>query len=259
MESFSIVCIGAVVGLVMGLTGVGSGSLLTPTLILYARLNPAVAVGSSVVVSFGTKIFGSWSFHRRGMVNSGILREVCLAAVPGAIVGGLLLRYLGVHRPDELQYVLVRAIGGALILVSIGMLVRIFPSRRRPEGRLVLSPGLRRFLVLGGSFCVGLVFALTSVGSGAALIPLLTFCYATTEPGEVVGTAITVSTLLSAIAGFTHATVHTVDWRTVGALLAGSVPAIWLSSHIHARIPRQLPQGMIAAALMVIGAHMLWQ
>ena len=261
MPSIEGILIGVLLGLVLGVTGMGSGSVLTPLLILHAGLAPARAVGTALLVSFITKLYGSWNFWRRGMVETGIVRDLCMGCLPGAVAGAVLIRYLGTRRPEVMHELLLRAIGAALIVVALTMLWRLVSGGlHQPRGRwFELIRRHRRAIVIGCGFGIGVVFAVTSVGSGAAVIPLIVICYGSLEPGRLVGTSIVMGTILAAIAGLAHAGLGTVDWNMAGGLLLGSVPAMWLSGHVHARLPRQLPEGLIALALMAMGIHIFFK
>lgn len=257
MPTVTTIYIGVGLGLLVGLTGMGSGSLVTPVLILQAGLSPGTAVGTALLASFTTKLYGSWNFYRRGMVDLAMLRELSWGCVPGTIAGAILVRYVGVHRPDALQHLLLRAIGVALVLVSVTMVVRLLPRKLREAGvpTIQLAHHHRRLVVIILGFGIGFVFSLTSVGSGAALIPLMVLCYDRAKTSSMVGTSIVMGALLAAIAGFAHAGLGDVDWRAVIGLVLGAVPAMWLSGHIHSRLPRQVPEGVIAAVLMAMGVH----
>ncbi len=257
MPTVTTIYIGAALGLLLGLTGMGSGSLLTPVLILQAGLSPSTAVGTALLASFTTKLYGSWNFYRRGLVDTAILRELSWGCVPGTLIGAVLVRYVGVHRPDALQHLLLRAIGVALVVVSVTMVVRLLPRKLRDAGAptIQLAHHHRKLVVLVLGFGIGFVFSLTSVGSGAALIPLMVLCYEREKTSNMVGTSIVMGAILAAIAGFAHAGLGDVDWRAVIGLVLGAVPTMWLSGHIHSRLPRQVPEGVIAAVLMAMGVH----
>jgi uncharacterized membrane protein YfcA len=252
-----MVSIGLLIGLLIGLTGLGSGSLLTPLLILAGGLSPATAVGTSLAFSFSSKFYGSWNFYRRGMVQMEIVRDLSIGGLPGALAGAFLIRYLGVRQPASMDIVLFRAIGGALIVVSIIMLVRLLPFAVRPEAMdrtLPVPDGLRRAFIILVGFGVGASVTVTSIGSGAALIPAMILFYRL-DSGTLVGTNVFMGTILAGIAGISHFGLGHVDWKAVLGLLCGSVPALWYASRLHGRIPRQIPEGIIAAALMAMGVR----
>lgn len=132
MHFLSIVGLGALVGVVIGLTGEGSGSLLTPLLIIIARMSPAEAVGTSLAFGFTTKLYGSYSFFKRGLVRMDLVKRLVIGGVPGALAGGFIIHYLGFHRPHFLDVFLLRAIGSILIVVSLLMLLKLVPYKWRP-------------------------------------------------------------------------------------------------------------------------------
>jgi uncharacterized membrane protein YfcA len=255
----AIVAIGFAVGLLLGLTGMGSGSLLTPLLIMAAGFSPATAVGTSLVFAFATKIYGSWRFYRKGLVRLKIIRELLTGALPGLILGFLLLLRLRSSSPQLMNVFVLRAIGVALIGVFLLMVARLLPFPR--EGMLAdrlptLAGWQERALTPLVGFGVGLSVTLTSIGAGVALIPALYLRYRL-DSGTLVGTSIFLGTLLAAGAGILHAAAGNVDWRVMGALLCGSIPAVWLASHMHGRLPRRISEGIIAVAILALGVRFL--
>ncbi len=252
--------IGIVVGLLIGLTGIGSGSLLTPMLIILGGMSPAMAVGTSLAFSFTTKLFGSWNFYRRGLLQMEIVRDLSLGGLPGVLTGAFIIRYLGVRRPEMMNAFLLRTIGVVLIIVSVLMVVRMLPLAFRPRAvdrPLPFSEATRRVFIILVGFGVGASVTLTSIGSGAALIPAMVLFYRL-DSGTLVGTNVFMGTILAAIAGIPHVGLGNVDWRAVGALLCGSIPSLWLASQLHGRILRQIPEGIIAAALMGMGVRIIF-
>lgn len=255
MPFAELVALGVLVGLAIGLTGIGSGSLLTPLLILLGGLSPARAVGTSLAFSFATKLYGSWSFYRRGMVKLDVARDFTLGGLVGSLAGACVIRFLVVRHPQALDALVLRAIGLVLILVSLLMLLRLLPANLRPAGfdrPLALSERRRRLLIFPVAFLLGAVVTITSIGSGVVLIPVMVLFYRL-DPGTLVGTSVLVGTALAATAGLPYASLGNLDWRTVAALLLGSIPALWLSSRHRARTPRAVSEGIIAATLMAMG------
>jgi hypothetical protein len=255
-----MVAIGLFVGLLIGLTGLGSGSLLTPLLILAGGLSPATAVGTSLAFSFTSKFYASWNFYRRGMVQMDIVRDLSIGSLPGALAGAFLIRYLGLRRPGAMDAVLFRAIGAALIVVSLIMVARLLPLAMRPaamDRTLPVSENVRRALIILAGFGVGASVTVTSIGSGAALIPAMILFYKL-DSGTLVGTNVFMGTILAGVAGISHIGLGHVDWRAVVGLLCGSVPALWFATRLHGRIPRQIPESIIAAALLAMGVHIIF-
>ena len=249
------VAMGAGVGFLIGLTGLGGGSLLTPLLILGAGFSPTAAVGTSLTFSCLTKFGGSISFLRRGLVRYEIVRDLALGGLPGVLAGSILLHYMGMWHPASLDSFLLRAIGLALIFVSLILFLRLLPETVRPEivdRELRMHPVLRRMVVMVCGFLVGACVSVTSIGAGAALIPVMVLCYRM-DAGTLVGSNVFASAFLAAVAALPYARMEHVSWPAVGFLLAGSLPAMWIASHMHGRIPRLIPEGLIAAALLGMG------
>jgi hypothetical protein len=255
-----MVAIGFFVGFLIGLTGLGSGSLLTPLLILAGGLSPATAVGTSLAFSFTSKFYGSWNFYRRGLVQLDIIRDLSIGSLPGALAGAFLIRYIGLREPGKMDSMLFRAIGAALIVVALIMIARLLPMAMRPAGadrRLELPESMRRALIILVGFGVGASVTVTSIGSGAALIPAMILFYKL-DSGTLVGTNVFMGTILAGVAGISHFGLGHVEGRAVIGLLCGSVPALWFATRLHGRIPRQIPEGIIAAALLAMGVHIMF-
>ena len=258
MSFLVITAIGLGVGLLLGLTGVGSGSVLTPLLILACGLVPAKAVGTSLAFAFVTKIVASVSFFRRGLVGFAILKKLSPGALGGLLVGFFLLEGLRVEPPQLQSLFLRRAIGIALLGVFALMVARLFPSTagHAAAGRVMaLAQKHEHTLAFAAGFAVSLTVTLTSIGAGAVLIPSLYLLYRP-DSGRLVGTSLFFGTILSAAAGLPYASHGYVDLRALAALLLGSSPAIWLASHLHGRLPRLVSEGIITAAMLVLGIRL---
>lgn len=249
------IAIGAGVGLLIGLTGLGGGLVLTPLLILGAGFSPSIAVGTSLVFSCLTKFGGSFHFIRRNLVDFAIVQDLSLGGLPGVAAGAFVVRYLGVRRPESMDSVLLRAIGLALIFAALILLVRMLPERHRPgivDRELRLHPALRRAAVVASGFVVGIFVSVTSIGAGAALMPVMVLCYRA-EIGTMVGSNIFAGAVLAAVAALPHAGLGHISWTSVALLLTGSLPALWAASHLHGRIPSRISEGILAAALLGMG------
>lgn len=258
MSLLLIIAIGLGVGLLLGLTGIGSGSVLTPLLILAGGLTPAKAVGTSLAFAFATKIVASVSFCRRGLLDFSTLKKLAPGAATGLLLGFFLLRNLGGRSPQIENAFLQRAIGVALLAVFALMAVRLFPNtagHALGERMMRFAQPHERTMAFAAGFAVGLSVTLTSIGAGAVLIPVLYLLYRP-DSGRLVGTSIFFGTLLSAAAGLLHASEGNVDILLVAVLLLGSLPAIWLASHLHGRLPRMVSEAIIAAAMLALGVRL---
>lgn len=259
MNYLLILGMGFGVGILLGLTGIGSGSVLTPLLILVGGLNPAGAVGTSLAFAFVTKIAGSWRFYSRGLVDMRAIRMLLLGALPGLLVGtGLVLYSRGISTTFESLF-LLRAIGIALAAVSILMVAHFLPST---EGHPIVQAITRfcgryeRGLLFLAGFAVAVAVTLTSIGAGAALLPALYLIYKK-DSGTLVGTSIVFGTILSIVGALLHAGTGDVNLRVAALLVAGSLPGIWIGSHVHGRLPRRITEGAIAVSLFALGLRFL--
>jgi len=256
-----ITAIGLGVGLLLGLTGIGSGSVLTPLLILGGGLAPGKAVGTSLAFAFATKIVASISFYRRGLIDFSILKKLLPGAATGLLLSFSLLEGLRVRSPQMQGVFLQRAIGVALLAVFALLAARLFPrtsGHAISERMMSFAQRHERTLAFAAGFTVSFSVTLTSIGAGAALIPMLYLLYRP-DSGRLVGTSIFFGTILSAVAGLLHAGQGEVDVRVVAALLLGSMPAIWLASHLHRRLPRLVSEGIIAAVMLVLGVRLFFR
>ena len=184
------------IGIVVGLTGMGGGALMTPVLVLFFQVPPLTAVSSDLVASAVMKPVGSVVHLRRGTVNLGLVKWLCLGSVPGAFCGVLIARALG--RGQQVQDVIRIALGVALLLAAIGLIVRAYlrmleHARIRdghaaplPQGRP--SVDLRVLPTIAVGAIGGVVVGMTSVGSGSLIIIALMTLYPTLKASELVGT-----------------------------------------------------------------------
>jgi uncharacterized protein len=224
-------------------------------------LAPAKAVGTSLAFAFVTKIVASISFYRRGLVDFSILKKLLPGAAAGVLLSFFLLEGLRVRSPQMQSIFLQRAIGVALLVVFALMAARLFPNTAGHafvERMTTFAQRHERKLAFAAGLAVGLSVTLTSIGAGAALIPMLYLLYRP-DSGRLVGTSIFFGSILSAAAGLLHVGQGDVDLRAVAALLLGSLPAIWLVSHLHGRLPRLASEGIIAAAMLVLGVRLFFR
>jgi len=198
------------------------------------------------------------SFYRRRLVSMDVVRDLSWGSLPGALAGAFLVRYVGIRRPQMMNGFLLRAIGLALIVMSLVIILRMLPHRFRAQmdRPLPLNGWHRRVLILFIGFGVGISMAVTSIGSGAALIPVI-IIFHRLDTGSVVGSSMFLGALLALIAGIPHAGLGDVNWYAVGGLLCGSLPMIWASSHLHSWFPRRVAESIVAGALAVMGFHIM--
>ncbi|WP_433617684.1 sulfite exporter TauE/SafE family protein [Dactylosporangium sp. CA-139114] len=234
------------VGIVVGLTGMGGGALMTPILVLFFGVPPLAAVSSDLAASAVMKPFGGWVHARRGSVNWGLVRWLCLGSVPSAFAGVLLMRAIG--DGDRVQDVVRLALGVALLLAVVGLLVKAY--RKSPAGDDGAAAPIKvrpvPTLLLGA--LGGLVVGMTSVGSGSLIIVILLALYPALRPRDLVGTDLVQAIPLVFSAALGHAIFGDLKLDLAAAVLIGSVPGVL----IGARLSSRAPAGVVRAALIVV-------
>jgi len=244
---------GFLVGVLVGLTGTGSGALMTPFLILAVGMRPIVAVGTDLVYSAVTKVVGAALHARQGTVDVRLALRLAATSVPAglAAVGAVsLLAATGVDADQAVR----RLLGAVLVVVSIVMLYRMM-------GRGAPIPDRWRAALQGrGTFAagalVGALVGFTSVGAGSLMLPFL-IGVLPQRPDRVVGTDVFHAAILVTATGLAHAHGGAVDWRVVAAMLAGSIPGVAVGSWMAPRMPVKLLRAGLASLLLVTGMSLM--
>lgn len=289
---------GAIVGFIVGATGVGGGSLMTPLLTLVFQVPAHVAVGTDLLFAGITKTGGVVAHARRGNIPWQITGWLVAGSVPACIATLLALVWLNPDVP-ALTQVMKHLLGGALLLTAAGLMLRArvqaWGRRLATDAGTVLSMpttgALRPAVVAASSARAGMVAAvptapvdrmrgeaaqrarplptvivggvigtlvtLTSVGAGVIGVVALFFLYPFLETRRIVGADIAHAVPLTLVAGLGHATLGTVDWALLGALLCGSLPAIYVGSAVASRLPERFLRGFLACMLVVISIKLL--
>jgi uncharacterized protein len=236
--SWPLVIVGGfTVGFLVGLTGVGAGSLMTPFLISGIGISPVLAVGTDLLFASITKASAAWRHHSLNNVDWAIVRWMSLGSLPGALA---MLAWIYLATPDThfLATVIRQILAGALVVSALG--VAIYPILKRfamqapdASGPTVVRRGPT--LILG--LVLGVLVALTSVGAGAIGVVALTVLYHSLSARRLIGTDIVHAIPLTFIAGISHLGMGNVDLPILGLLLVGSVPGIALGSRITGLVP----------------------
>lgn len=233
-----IVAFGLGVGILVGLTGIGGGSLMTPLLILVIGTQPVVAIGTDLAYGAITKTVGGWRHLRQGTVDTRLSTWLALGSVPGALVGVFLVERLHRSHGDRFDDVLLVCIAVALLVVAIAVLVRALLLSKLIESEVhTASLTVRRrvlTVIIGG--VLGLVLGFTSLGSGA-LVGLVLILFFRLTPHRVVGTDVFHAAVLLWAAGLAHLAAGNVDLALMANILVGSVPGVWLGAALITRVP----------------------
>lgn len=264
---------GALVGFIVGATGVGGGSLMTPLLTLIFGVPAQVAVGTDLLFASITKTSGAWSYARRGHIPWAIVASMTLGSVPASLLTLGALRY---WRPDPAQFgALIRPTLGFALLLTAGALafrtqIQALGRRQRAVAPVLAArvaddgvvgidaPDLHPLRTVSIGALIGVLVTLTSVGAGAIGVVALFFLYPTLAARKLVGADIVHAVPLTMVAGLGHAALGTVDWVMLLGLLIGSLPAIHLGATVAGRLPERALRLCLAAMLVLIGARLLW-
>ena len=229
------------IGLLVGMTGMGGGSLMTPLLILVFGTSPVTAVGSDIAYSAVTKTVGGWRHFRLKTVNLKLALWLAVGSVPSAILGVWVIELLHDHYGDSLDDTVLMMLAVALITVGTLVLVRSVFIPRMVNGEresFDLTRGNKIAAVVIGA-TTGFVIGLTSAGSGTVIAVFLIVLYRM-APRQVVGTDVFHAAILLWAAGVAHWIGGNVDFVLVGTILIGSIPGIWIGSHLTVRLPTGL-------------------
>lgn len=243
------------VGAIVGITGVGGGSLMTPLLLSVFKLNPAVAIGTDLWFAALTKTSGSIAHHRHGNVDYRITGLLLAGSIPASLAMIGLMHLTGVTK--GWSSALTLSLGIALLLTAVTVAYRqawhavaVRLQRWLPEHR---KPALT---VLAG-VVLGVLVSLSSIGAGAIGATLILFLYPNLEARRLVGTDIAHAVPLTLVAGIGHATLGHVDWSLLASLLVGSLPGIWLGAQLTKTLPDRLVRALLCVALVTAGLKVI--
>ena len=249
---------GFVVGFIIGFTGVGGGSLMTPILVLVFHVPPAIAVGTDLLYAALTKGSGVFVHHRNGTVDWRVVRLLALGSVPATLLTVMVLDWLR-RRGVDYDSVMTTTLGVALILTSLVLIFkeRLLTLSRREELEFLreIHRQYQQPMTVICGLMIGILVTLSSVGAGAIGGAILFLLYPHMPVVRIVGTDLAHAVPLTAIAGLGHLHLGTVDFLLLGSLLLGSLPGIWLGSHAGVRMPEKVVRPLLALMLMGIGVR----
>ncbi len=250
---------GFIVGTIVGLTGVGGGSLMTPLLILAFGVAPATAVGTDLIYASLTKTAGALVHARRGNVDWRTTRWLAAGSVPAAAATLWVLHALAAN-PKTLATLLTTVLGFALFATAAALLLR-----RRLSRAVAAAPGAtgerappRVTATVALGVVLGILVTLSSVGAGALGTVALLMLFPREATARIVGTDITHAVPLTLVAGVGHAALGGVDWVLLASLVVGSIPGIWLGSHAANRVPERWLTSVLATLLVVVGVRLVF-
>lgn len=273
---YRISLVGLLIGFLVGLTGMGGGSLLAPIMILFFRIPPVWAVGTDLAYSTVTKAVGSIVHYRQKNVNFKVALWLACGSVPATLLSVGLVQYIRKHDSALVNGVILHALGFTLVLVAVMLvlkpvIMRYFEQKRLEKQKQEMlssevSPTKQSGLweqryrpvvtALVGAV-VGFLVGLTSVGSGTLIIVSLAFLFPRLTSKELVGTDIFQAFMLLASGAIAYFIGGTINWPIVGLLLIGSLPGVYLGSKASKFIPERFMRPVLATVLAISGFKLI--
>jgi uncharacterized membrane protein YfcA len=269
---YRISLVGLFIGFLVGLTGMGGGSLLAPIMILFFRIPPVWAVSTDIAYSTVTKAVGSVVHIRQKNVNFKVALWLACGSVPATLLSVTFVQYIRKYYGNIVNGVIIHAIGCVLLLVAVMLLVKPYIMRwidrrniekqkqeaLKAETDVTKKPSLwesryRPLVTIFVGAFVGFLVGLTSVGSGTLIIVSMAFLYPRLTSKELVGTDVFQAFMLLAAGLIGYLNAGTINWPIAGMLLIGSLPGVLLGSRASKYVPEKFMRPVIAVVLVISG------
>ncbi len=261
MHDIAFILAGFAVGLIIGLTGVGGGSLMTPILIFFFGIKPYMAVGTDLLFAAFTKMGGTLSLARQRLVPWRVVGQLCAGSIPASLITLAVLHRLGPASP-EVQKLMTTTLGMALLLTAAAMLYKAVRGKQLPRslahGEELAAMQARHWsLPLLFGAVIGTLVTLTSVGAGAIGVTVLLVLFPLLPLHRIVAADIAYAVPLTLVAGMGHASLGSVDWPLLAKLLAGSLPGIWIGSRLMRHTPDRVIRSILSVLLAWAGTKLV--
>ena len=261
MHDIAYIFAGLLVGFIVGLTGVGGGSLMTPILIFAFGVKPYMAIGTDLLFAAFTKLGGTARATRFGLVEWRVVLHLSAGSIPAALATLWLLKTLG-PADAAVQQLMTTTLGVALLLTAAATLYKALRGKAAPrhisagqQTQATTAPHWSLPLLFGA--VIGTLVSLTSVGAGAIGVTVLMLLYPKLPLPRIVAADIAYAVPLTLVAGLGHASLGSVNWPTLGLLLTGSLPGIWLGSHWMSRVPERVIRALLSLLLAYAGTKLV--
>jgi uncharacterized protein len=253
----AIIVFGFGVGFLVGLTGMGGGSLMTPLLILVFGIKPVTAIGTDIFYAAITKMVGAWRHFKLGTVKLDLVFWMALGSVPAAVAGVWVIELLQNTYGDDLDKDVFAILAASLLVVGVATLVRGFFLMDKIQERDDFEMKRRHkvaAVAVGGT--TGFIIGISSAGSGTLIGVMLIALYRL-SPRRVVGTDVFHAAILLSAAGVAHMIGGNVDYGLAANILVGSIPGIWIGSHMSVRWPQGVLRTLLGVVLVGAGVTIM--
>ncbi len=251
------------VGIVVGLTGIGGASLITPMLIFVFQVPPVIAVSSDVVAATLMKVVGSIKHWQQQTLDVQVVKWLALGSVPGSLMGVGILHFIKQQGEDSLNHITLHLLGITILVVTVLALVQMllltfFPQLQLPElPKFDLTTKLGRLQTTSTGAFLGCIVGLTSVASGS-MFALVLIAFFRLDARKLVGTDISQAAILLLFTAVGHLSLGTVDWSLVLPIWLGSVPGVLLGAKICQSVPQKPLRFMVYFILMMVSAKLVY-
>jgi len=240
------------VGLAVGITGVGGGSLMTPLLLMFG-FPPHIAIGTDLMYAGIAKSTGVVMHAKRGNVNWKIVFAMAAGSIPASLMTVWALSQF--EKPDHYQEILTGTLGSMLVLTAV---VILFRAKLTKALNFTISEKLGTRIIFICGFILGILVTLTSVGAGALGTAIMMILFPLMSAKNIVGTDLAHAVPLTLAAGVGHLFLGNVDYTLLAALLIGSIPAIYLGTKVASHVSNRILQPILAIALLSFGVKYLF-
>lgn len=259
-DFFSILAAGFIVGIVVGLTGMGGGALMTPALIFLGVGNASTVVTADLTAAAISRSAGAVTHAREGSPNLVLAKWLIVGSVPFALVGPLIIHRIAGADPSSLQDLLLECIGFALLFAAATYAVRIYVNLRRVHGqgkKADPDPPIRPLVTVAVGAFGGLLVGITSVGAGSVIMIALLMLYPGLSPVRLVGTDLVQAVPLVLAAAASNIALNGLDWHILIPLVIGSTPGTVLGARIAPKVPQSFIRRGIVVVLTMSGIALL--
>jgi uncharacterized membrane protein YfcA len=247
---------GFVVGLLVGQTGVGGGSLMTPLLVLAFGIHPSTAVGTDLLYAAATKTAGTLVHGLNKTVDWRVTGLLAAGSLPATALTLFCLSRFSLVDP-MMTTVINTILGVALILTAASLFLRARIFRLAGDQFAEFAPSRRAWLTVATGAALGILVSMSSVGAGAVGVTALFLLYPRLPTATIIGSDIAHAVPLTLAAGVGHWMLGSVDWHLLGSLLTGSLPGIVIGSYFAAKVPEFVLRPLLASVLVLVGGRLV--